>query len=53
MVAAMDARRGLFEEFAIATALLTRLPIGARLPAARPASGAATSAEGHHAASRA
>ena len=28
----MDARRGLFEDFAIATALLTRLPVGAETP---------------------
>src|SRR5207248_10845827 len=28
MVAGMDARRGLFDEFAIAMALLTRLPVG-------------------------
>src|SRR5438094_4154075 len=28
----MDARRGLFEDFAIATALLTRLPVGAATP---------------------
>src|SRR5690242_14714362 len=33
MVAGMDARRGPFDEFAIATALLTRLPVGAALPA--------------------
>ncbi len=29
----MDAPRGLFDEFAIATALLTRLPVGVTLPA--------------------
>src|SRR5438270_2790816 len=29
----MDARRGPFDEFAIATALLTRLPVGAAVPA--------------------
>ena len=28
----MDARRGLFEEFAIATAVLTRLPVGIEVP---------------------
>ena len=28
----MDARRGLFEDFAIATAVLTRLPVGAATP---------------------
>src|SRR5258707_3759035 len=28
----MDARRGLFEEFAIATAVLTRLPAGIEVP---------------------
>src|SRR5689334_14895225 len=33
MVAGMDARRGPFDEFAIATALLTRLPVGAAVPA--------------------
>ncbi len=29
----MDARRGLFDDFAIATALLTRLPVGMAMPA--------------------
>ena len=33
MVARMDARRGLFEDFATATAVLTRLPVGAAAPA--------------------
>jgi adenosylcobinamide-GDP ribazoletransferase len=33
MVARMDARQGPFDEFAIATALLTRLPVGAAVPA--------------------
>ena len=33
MVARMDARQGPFDEFAIATALLTRLPVGAATPA--------------------
>lgn len=33
MFALMDARRGLFDEFAIATALLTRLPVGVAVPA--------------------
>src|SRR6476646_3746217 len=33
MVALMDARQGPFDEFAIATALLTRLPVGAAVPA--------------------
>jgi adenosylcobinamide-GDP ribazoletransferase len=33
MVAPMDARQGPFDEFAIATALLTRLPVGAGVPA--------------------
>ena len=28
MVAGMDARRGLFDEFAISMAVLTRLPVG-------------------------
>src|SRR5260370_25489845 len=28
----MDARRGLFEDFAIATAVLTRLPVGVETP---------------------
>jgi adenosylcobinamide-GDP ribazoletransferase len=32
MFAPMDARRGLFDEFAIATALLTRLPVGVVAP---------------------
>ncbi len=32
MFAGMDARRGLFGEFAIATALLTRLPVGVAVP---------------------
>src|SRR4029453_6479967 len=32
MVAGMDARRGPFEEFAIATAVLTRLPVGIAVP---------------------
>jgi adenosylcobinamide-GDP ribazoletransferase len=32
MVAGMDARRGPFEEFAIATAVLTRLPVGIAAP---------------------
>ena len=33
MVPAMDARRGLFEDFTIATAVLTRLPVGVAAPA--------------------
>src|SRR5450759_159385 len=33
MVARMDARQGPFDEFAIATQLLTRLPVGAGVPA--------------------
>lgn len=33
MFARMDARRGPFDEFAIATALLTRLPVGVTVPA--------------------
>src|SRR5712692_10098790 len=33
MVARLDAPRGPFDEFAIATALLTRLPVGTALPA--------------------
>jgi adenosylcobinamide-GDP ribazoletransferase len=33
MVARMDARQGPFDEFAIATQLLTRLPVGAAVPA--------------------
>jgi adenosylcobinamide-GDP ribazoletransferase len=33
MVARMDARRGPFDEFAIATGLLTRLPVGIAAPA--------------------
>jgi adenosylcobinamide-GDP ribazoletransferase len=33
MVARMDARQGPFDEFAIATALLTRLPVGVAVPA--------------------
>ena len=32
MVARMDARRGPFDDFAIATAVLTRLPVGAAAP---------------------
>src|SRR5437588_8584569 len=32
MVADVDARRGPFEEFAIATAVLTRLPVGIEVP---------------------
>ncbi len=33
MFAPMDARRGPFDEFAIATAVLTRLPVGVAPPA--------------------
>ena len=33
MVARMDARRGPFDDFAVATAVLTRLPVGAAVPA--------------------
>jgi adenosylcobinamide-GDP ribazoletransferase len=33
MVARMDARRGLFEDFGTATAVLTRLPVSAAVPA--------------------
>jgi adenosylcobinamide-GDP ribazoletransferase len=41
MVADMDARRGPFEEFAIATAVLTRLPVGIEVPGEQGAIAAA------------